>query len=89
MIKTVSLILLLLLSESDGVSPTAGDVVITEVTIEPTISNIDAEWFEVFNLATEAINLKGTEISDDGGESHIIATIYCASACLASIFSTS
>jgi hypothetical protein len=52
-----------------------GDILITEIMNNPnTIADSDGEWFEVFNATGNPIDIIGWEISDDGSNSHIIAS---------------
>ena len=61
--------------EEETSEPAYGDLVITEVMQNPDVVSDDVgEWFEVMNVSTEAIDLEGMELSDDGEETHIIAS---------------
>ncbi len=54
---------------------TAGDLVVTEVMINPTTTD-DArrEWFEIYNASGMEVNLNGLVLSDGGTDSYTIAT---------------
>jgi len=50
------------------------DLFITEVMANPKhVSDSMGEWFELFNPTTEAIDLAGLTLSDDGSNSHTIS----------------
>ncbi len=46
-------------------TPAAGSVVISEVLYDPTGSEPDAEWFEMYNASGNAIDLTGYRIGDE------------------------
>jgi hypothetical protein len=53
----------------------AGDIIITEIMQNPNqVGDSDGEWFEVYNTTGSAIDLNGWTISDDGSDSHTIAS---------------
>jgi len=45
-------------------SATVGDVIITEIMIDPSGNEIEKEWFELHNTTASAVNLKGYTIGD-------------------------
>lgn len=48
-----------------------GDIIITEIMADPTVvSDIDGEWFELYNTTNTDINIQGWIISDGGTTSH-------------------
>ena len=54
-----------------GFSP--GDVVINEVMPNPThVFDSRGEWFEVYNAASDNVNLNGLELADDDFDSHFV-----------------
>jgi len=58
-----------------GQLPGAGDMVITEVMVQPvTTPESDGEWFEVFNQSGTPLDLGGCWLSDDGADRHVIAS---------------
>ena len=62
----------------EGLLPTAdslqlGDLVVTEVMQNPdSIDDVDGEWFEIYNLTSDSINLNGLSVSDSGTDSFTI-----------------
>jgi hypothetical protein len=51
-----------------------GDLVITEIMQNPdAVSDLNGEWFEVYNAADEAIEVGGLEIADSFGNSYVIS----------------
>jgi hypothetical protein len=50
----------------------AGDLVISEISKNPSSQGDDAEWFELYGATDAAMRLDGCLISDEGGESHAI-----------------
>ncbi len=55
------------------VLPVAGDLVITEMMVDPdAVVDAAGEWIEIYNASTSDIDLDGWVLSDDGGESHTI-----------------
>ena len=60
-------------SRSTTVLPSPGDLVISEVMVNPTtVSDGAGEWFELFNAAPHAIDLLGFTLADDTGDTHTI-----------------
>ncbi len=54
-----------------SISP--GDLVISEVMANPSaVSDTYGEWFEVYNLTGNPLDLTGLTLSDDGGDLHTI-----------------
>ena len=52
----------------------ADDVVFSEVMQNPgAVGDPDGEWFELYNLTNDDLNLAGCEILDDGADSHTIS----------------
>lgn len=52
-----------------------GDLVITELMANPaSVSDTLGEWFEVYNRSGSALDLSGLTISDNGSNSHAIAS---------------
>ena len=58
---------------TSGVQP--GDIIITEIMNNPAIAD-DAvgEWVEVMNTTGESIDLEGFTLSDNGNDTHVIAS---------------
>jgi hypothetical protein len=52
--------------------PTAGEVLVTEVMFNPSGSEPDAEWIEVYNAASSPRALTGLVLRDGGGRAHTI-----------------
>jgi hypothetical protein len=51
-----------------------GDLVITEIMANPmAVANNAGEWFEIHNVTTRTLDLKGLRVRDDGGSSFAIA----------------
>ena len=56
-----------------GIPPSAGQLVITEIMINPeAVSDTDGEWFEVFNPTELYLELQGLTISDGADEQFTI-----------------
>ena len=54
---------------------TVSDLFITEIMTNPAaVSDTVGEWFELYNPTAEPVELEGTILSDDGANSHTIAT---------------
>lgn len=54
----------------------AGSLVITEIMADPVgVSDSVGEWFEVRNVGTAAVDLRGVTISDDGSDFHRIDAV--------------
>ncbi len=54
---------------------TVGDLIISEIMVNPAaVSDTRGEWFELFNPTSDAINLRGVDLGDDGGDRHRIET---------------
>ncbi|MFK7934574.1 MAG: lamin tail domain-containing protein, partial [Saprospiraceae bacterium] len=54
--------------------PAAGDLVITEFLANPTVSESDGEYIEIYNASANPIDLNGFVIKDDGVNNHIIGS---------------
>lgn len=66
---------LLLLTTNGAGAATVGDLLISEVMINPAaVSDARGEWFELFNPTADEINLRDIVIGDDGSDSHRIET---------------
>ncbi len=53
----------------------AGDLVIIEIMNNPkAVSDVNGEWFKVYNKTSDSINLKGYKIKDNGSNNHTIKT---------------
>jgi len=51
------------------------DLLISEIMANPAaVSDGNGEWFELFNPTSEAINLNGIKLFDDGSNEHIITS---------------
>ena len=49
--------------------PVTGDLVITEMLINPkAVDDTDGEWFEIRNTTGESVSLEGVSLRDDGGD---------------------
>ena len=48
--------------EQAGTTPAAGDLAITEVLVDPSVSDSYAEWFEVLNTSTTELDLGGVKV---------------------------
>jgi hypothetical protein len=58
----------------DEASWRAGDLVITELLIDPaSVADARGEWFEVHNVSGRPVVLDGLRIEDDGIDAHVIA----------------
>ncbi len=58
---------------SDQVLPYDGDIVITEVMVDPdAVDDAVGEWFEIFNASSEVIYLDGWTIGDGVNDVHVI-----------------
>ena len=57
-------------SDSTGITPQKGDIVITELMPNTVVEDVD--WIEFYNSTSTAVNLKGCSLSDDGGDKLII-----------------
>jgi hypothetical protein len=67
--------ILLILSVSTPVAQAAliSDLLITEVMANPSeVSDLEGEWFELFNPMTESVDLNQIYIKDDGYDTHQI-----------------
>jgi hypothetical protein len=59
---------------SAGVTPSIGDLVITEIMFDPTGPVPEAQWFEVYNLTGEPEFLNGLTIEDSWGDAQTISS---------------
>jgi|GEM_PF-5950494 len=51
----------------------AGDLIITEIMANPTlVSDVNGEWFEIYNTSSSAIDVNGWTINNDGNEEFTI-----------------
>ena len=64
--------LLIVLISSTNYSQNAGDIIITEILQNPTGTDANGEYFELYNTTSSTININGWTIKDNGTESHII-----------------
>jgi len=49
-------------------------IIITEIMINPdSVSDLNGEWFEIYNAGTETVNINGWVLSDKGTDSHTIS----------------
>ncbi len=57
-----------------AIGQNAGDIIVTEIQIDPSGSEFDREWFEVYNTTSSAIDMMGWVIVDQSssGDSHVI-----------------
>ena len=71
--RTLTLSSLVLFSNLSHAAVTTGDLLITEIMANPAaVSDSNGEWFEIFNTSSNAINLNGLIIKDNGSNLHII-----------------
>ena len=50
-----------------------GDIIITEIMQNPdAVTDVNGEWFEIYNTTISDINIDGWTIKDDGSNSHLI-----------------
>ncbi|MDW3095637.1 MAG: lamin tail domain-containing protein [Gammaproteobacteria bacterium] len=69
----VLFIVLNALNFSHAASIQFGDLLISEVMANPSsVSDVNGEWFEIFNASANTIDLNGITISDDGSNAHQI-----------------
>ncbi len=66
-------------ASTDPSPPTAindvdpGDVIITEIMINPSaVTDANGEWFELFNILSETVDIRGWTIEDESGKTHTI-----------------
>ncbi len=59
---------------SSVASPAVGDLLVTEVMFEPSGTEPDSEWFEIYNLASSPRLLSGLTIEDGYQDTHVIAS---------------
>ena len=66
-------------ASTDPLPPTAindvdpGDVIITEIMINPSaVTDVNGEWFELFNILSETVDIRGWTIKDESGKTHTI-----------------
>ena len=63
------------IAESTTIMPAEGDVVISEVLVDPTdVNDSSGEWLEVYNASGQAIDLLGFVLRDDSGDTHTISS---------------
>ena len=71
--KAALLPLFLLLSASPTLALSEGDLVINEIMKNPqAVSDNNGEWFELYNLTNQDINLAGVEVKDSGTNQFLI-----------------
>ncbi|MBI2374185.1 MAG: right-handed parallel beta-helix repeat-containing protein [Deltaproteobacteria bacterium] len=51
-----------------------GDLVVTEIMANPTGSETQREWLEIYNASLRPIDLAGLELADEGTDSRILAS---------------
>jgi len=77
MLSKIQIRMLILLSCMQCLSHAAtiqpGDLLTSEVMANPSaVSDVNGEWFELFNTSANSIDINGLSISDDGSNSHQI-----------------
>lgn len=62
--------------EGAALLPTPGDVLVTEIMLNPTaVGDEDGEWIELLNVTDTQLRLDGCALSDiSGGDDHVITT---------------
>ena len=56
-----------------AIYPAPGDLIITEVMADPAaVSDTNGEWFEVYNLTENTLDLNGITLSDAGSDEHVV-----------------
>jgi len=69
---------ILTLKGDDGGGVQDGDVLITEIMYDPSVSESDGEWVEVYNASDVPVDLKGWTLEEDplgnGNGAHVIGT---------------
>jgi hypothetical protein len=74
-IARLGILLSSLLINSGAGAVTVGELLISEVMVNPAaVSDTRGEWFELFNPTADEINLRDIVIGDDGGDLHKIET---------------
>ena len=74
-IAQLGILLSSLLINTGAGAVTVGDLLISEVMVNPAaVSDTRGEWFELYNPTADEINLRDIIIGDDGGDSHTIET---------------
>jgi len=64
-----------IISDSGVGGPAVGDLVITEIMQNPAaVPDSAGEWFEITNISDGDVDLEGWTISDDGSNTHTIAS---------------
>ncbi len=57
----------------DNETPAVPDIVINEIMQNPNaVADSDGEWFELYNNDSQAVDINGWTIKDDGSDSHLI-----------------
>jgi len=51
-----------------------GDIIVTEVMNDPSGTETQREWFEVYNTTAAAIDINGLELADDGSDNFVITS---------------
>lgn len=71
----VAIIALGIMQNRANATPLApGDLVVSEVMANPAaVSDLNGEWFELYNPTSSSIDLNGLVLSDDGTDSHTIS----------------
>ncbi|MFT7578751.1 MAG: hypothetical protein ACI9MR_000409 [Myxococcota bacterium] len=49
-----------------------GDLVITEIMTNPAVSDATGEFFELYNVSADRVNLEGLTVQDDDGEDFVV-----------------
>lgn len=71
----LSLLFISLFSSSNTTATIISELYITEVMANPSaVSDTYGEWFELYNPTTEAFELNGIALSDNGSNYHIISS---------------
>ena len=74
-IARLGILLSSLLINTGAGAVTVGDLLISEVMVNPAaVSDTRGEWFELYNPTADEINLRDIIIGDDGGDLHKIET---------------
>ncbi len=64
------------ISMNGQTAPGQGDILITEIMINPeAVSDANGEWFEIFNATDHDLLLNGLSLKDAGSNSHVLTAI--------------